>query len=224
VLTNDLWNVVMNDVGVVPVGRAPDRVLRMAPVVCEDPPLAAIAGHPIAIERDRVGDEIATARPEGLAAVEDGLCHVLWLTELLGPHPRAPVARTPAGCPRWSEIYYLHDIVVAGQRKRYVVVSDNAWNEVDGTAVVVRTTSSARRHGPEFPLIENGQAKAVCAELTTYTWDDFILDPRRRPPIRYLDLKDMQAIAGGLVQTHGLDGAVRRALGSLARPRPPVQP
>lgn len=216
VLTNDWWNANFHDVGVVPVRDAVELPPAATPLVCRHPRFCAVAGHPVAVERDALGDEIAVADADGLAAVEDVLCHILWLAELLGPRPHAPPARTPAGCPRWSEIYHIHGMVIGGEAKRYVVVSENRWNEADGTAVVVRTTTSPRRHGPEFPPIESGQAKAACGEATTVPWEDVIVDPRQRPSPRFLGLADMQRVARGLVETHALDAALRRALGPTA--------
>ena len=213
VLTNDRWNEAFDDVGIVPVRVPIGEPLAATPLISRHPLLCAVAGYPVAVERVALGDEIALADAEGLAAVEDVLCHVLRLAELLGPRPAPPLASTSAKCPRWSEIYRIHGMVIGGEAKRYVVVSENRWNEASETAVVVRTTTSMRRHGPEFPLIQEGVAKAACAEATTFRWEDFILDPRQLPRPRLLNLADMQQVARGIVETHALRGAVRRALG-----------
>lgn len=211
VLTNDRWNAAMHAVGVVPLRTPEGDGSPLAPIVSKTPPLRAVAGRLVAVEKASLGAARLVLEAEQLARVEDALCEVLALRYLRGASPtRPPSPPGPVNYPRWGEAYY-----VAGQRfgvehKRYVVVSNDQWNHADGTAVAVRTTTTARRWGTAFPAIQDGAARACCGDATTFAAPRFVM--RGRPQPQWLPLADMVAIARGLIDTHQLEAAIGRAL------------
>ncbi len=208
VVTNDHWNSVMYSVGVVPLRRPIGDPSPLAPIVDT---LQAFAGRLVAVEKSSLGPARLVLDAGQMAAVEDALCEVLALGELCRTSPSRPASPPgPVTYPRWAEIYY-----VAGQRfdeehKRYVVVSNDDWNRADGTAIAVRTTTTARRWGTAFPAIQDGAARACCGDAATFAARRFNL--RNRPQPRWLPLADMAAIARGLAETHQLQPAVERRL------------
>lgn len=209
VLTNDAWNRAMDDVVVLPLRAPRAEASLLAPIVSETPALQTICGHPGTFPRDRLGRPLLVAAPERLAEVEECLCELLLLRELLGPRPERPRPLPgPVTYPRWGEVYYIVGQRYGGQRKRYVVVSRDGWNHADGTAIAVRTTSQPHRHGDVFPAIQQGRASACCADAAAFSARRF--DYRDRPNPYYLSLTDMAAIARGLVAAFALEDAVAR--------------
>lgn len=98
------------------------------------------------------------------------------------------------GKARWGEVWWV-DIGV-GENKRFVVVSENGWNETFPTVLAVRLTQSSNRHpGPGFPLIANKpQTIAICGQVTTIH-EEQLLDVAER-----LAPSQMRAIAIGLLE------------------------
>ena len=57
-----------------------------------------------------------------------------------------------AGKARWSQVWWVD--LGLDERKRFVVVSENDWNETFSTVIAVRLTASPNRDpGPGFPLL-----------------------------------------------------------------------
>ena len=205
----------MHNVGIVPVVELDSnsgRDSRLEPQVLSTPRLRALAGRLVDVSTAALGAPIAEIDSDQLARVEDVLCGVLHLPRLCGDPPIVPRDSAPPSFPQWSEIYRVIGQEYLGEAKRWVVVSDNQWQGAQRMAIVVRTTTSKRRHGPEFPLIQSGQAKAVCGNATTFPVGTFRMQPRDRPEPGGLDVKDMIAIAHGLIETNGLGPALMRAL------------
>ena len=213
VITNDRWNQSMLQVGVLPVRTSVEPF--------DEPYTVALTGGR-AVVASRLGatDEgagspllgsvVTALSPSELAAVEDRLCEFLQILPLLAPAPRVSPPLGEAGkYPVWGQIYRAGPSV-AGERKRRVVVSPNAWNAISGMATFVRTTTSFERHGPEFPQIQGGAARACCGDATTIEHERVRLAPRDRPVPHVVTMRDMVAIARGLMVTHELESAVAR--------------
>jgi len=158
-----------------------------------------------------LGSLVSVISPAELDAVEDRLCSFLQLPGVLGPIPRqvrALYARDPY--PVWGDIY-LADPLIGQERKRYVVVSPNAWNSVAPTATIVRTTTATKHDHVAFPPVQRGKAHACCGEATSVPRNALRLASRDRPIPSTLTLGDMVSIARGIATTHQLGDAVRRA-------------
>lgn len=83
-----------------------------------------------------------------------------------------------------------------GENKRFVVVSENGWNETFPSVIAVRLTTSPNRDpGPGFPLL---QAKpplvAICGEPTSIHEHDLIEQADQLSP------EQMRRIAVGLLE------------------------
>lgn len=87
------------------------------------------------------------------------------------------------------------------------VVSDSRWNRISGRALAIRTTTSPRRSGPAFPVIEGGGARACCASLTSFRHAAF---SRQRPHPPRLSLSDMVTVAKEIVDVLDLEMALGR--------------
>lgn len=210
VLTNDDWNDRMEEIGVVPV-RQPisEAIPDLHPIVSEAPPLQAIAGRLLSIDKSVLGRPVVVLDDQRLALVEDLLCDILALDELCRSEPRRP--SLPKGIvdyPLWGEIYYAGE-PIGGEYKRWVVVSTDGWNRSSRTSILVRTTSQKRRSGAEFPSIQKGEARACCGDATTMLASRVQVRGKRPKPER-LNTRDMAAVAEGLVETHGFRGALER--------------
>ncbi|MHB1162566.1 MAG: hypothetical protein ACYC66_08785 [Chloroflexota bacterium] len=163
----------------------------------------------MSIDKYGLGRPLVVLDDVRLALVEDVLCHILALEELCRAEPGRP--RLPAGAidyPLWGEIYWAGE-PIDGEYKRWVVVSRDDWNRATGTSILVRTTSQKKRSGPEFPSIQKGQARACCGDATTILARR-IRHQGKRPDPERLNTQDMAAIARGIVETHGLAGALER--------------
>jgi mRNA-degrading endonuclease toxin of MazEF toxin-antitoxin module len=98
------------------------------------------------------------------------------------------------GRARWGQVWWV-DIGV-GENKRFVVVSENGWNETFPTVIAVRLTQSPnRRPGPGFPLIaEQPPTVAICGQVTT------IPESKLIEMVDQLTPRQMRAIAVGLLE------------------------
>ncbi len=210
VLTNNQWNDCMESVAVVPL-QPVDLASTMPtePVITVGRPLRIVAGRVLNWSKDDLGTPLYVLENEKLAEVEDILVDVLALQDLSTRPSRDPSSPPgPVDYPRWGEIYWAGERM-EGERKRYVVVSNNYWNKDTKTAVMVRTTSQERRGGAFFPAIQQGRARACCGNVTTFARAAVDLSGNR-PFSGRLNLQDMIAVAEGLVDALELDQALER--------------
>jgi mRNA-degrading endonuclease toxin of MazEF toxin-antitoxin module len=208
VLTNDVWNRRMATVGVVPVRAPASPASPWEPVFSREPSLQARVGFLTAQPKERLLEARFVLPPEQLARVADALSDLLGLSELAATPPGAPSSVPGAAdYPRWAEVYYAGP-PVAGQVKRYVVVSRDHWNAANASAVAVRTTSQPKTWGVAFPAIQHGNARACCGDATAIPRGRFDLASRPSPPS--LELEDMVRVARGLGDVFELDVSSRR--------------
>ncbi len=104
---------------------------------------------------------------------------------------------------RWGQVWWVD--LGLGENKRFVVVSENGWNETFSTVIAVRLTTSPNRDpGPGFPLVRSKPATiAICGEVTSIHEDDLI------EVVDQLSPNEMRQIAVGLLevtQAHRLLG------------------
>ena len=187
----------MSSVGAVPI--RPGRVNMLRPAV-SDGDLVAVLPNVLAIPKSKLGPERRQLTEAEMVRVKLGLKEILAMSYLRRPVPTN--APSPGGSlidyPRWGEIYYAGPLV-NGTRKRYVVVSNDFWNQQpDGIHLVVRTTSQLKSHGVAFPEIEGGAARACCGDITSFRSASF--DMVGRPDPERLDLADMVRVANGLAE------------------------
>src|SRR5919201_3595505 len=107
------------------------------------------------------------------------------------------------GKARWSQVWWV-DLGLE-ENKRFVVVSENGWNETFPTVIAVRLTTSPNRDpGPGFPLIQRKPPMiAICGEVTSIHEDDLVEQADQLTP------GQMRRIAVGLLevtQAHRLLG------------------
>jgi len=78
------------------------------------------------------------------------------------------------GRAHWGQVWWVDTRL--DEHKRFVIVSENGWNETFPTVVGVRLTTSPRRHpGPGFPLIaDRPRTIAVCGQIATIDEDDLV--------------------------------------------------
>lgn len=118
VLTNDDWNDNMEEVGIVPV-REPvaEASPELYPVVSETPPLQAIAGRLLSVDKTELGRPLVVLDNQQLAAVEDVLCDILALGSLCRREPkRPPLPKGVVDYPLWGEIYYAGEPILTARR------------------------------------------------------------------------------------------------------------
>lgn len=217
ILTNDRWNNTMSQIGgalvrpeILPVEAAYSVQLKDGRFATA----ARVASFLSVSDADSsspIGVAQALLSGDELMDLEDGLVRFLQLPLLLGPvpRPRRPVGDI-SGYPNWGEVYYANT-PIAKQRKRFVVVSPNEWNSTTPFVSGIRTTTQFKRDALQFPLIQGGQSRACCGDLATFGNQELLLDRRSRPTPATTTLKDMIAIARGVVLTHSLEAALRRA-------------
>jgi len=200
VLTKDGWNERMSSVGAVPMI---EPVAARSPyLVYEEPGFVYDATTLLSVPREVVGEARFTQSDSTLAQIERMLADLLELDRLLVDPPKA--IRPPAGpidYPRWGEVYYIVGQRFDSENKRYVVVSDDRWNQEKQTVLVVRLTSQPKFPSDEFPEIGSGQA--CCGELTAVPASAVNLARRPSTGAR-VGLGDMAAIARGIASTHVL--------------------
>jgi mRNA-degrading endonuclease toxin of MazEF toxin-antitoxin module len=109
------------------------------------------------------------------------------------------------GRARWGQIWWAD--FGLDERKRFVVVSENGWNDIFPSVIAVRLSASPRRDpGPGFPLVsEHPRVIAICGEVTS------LREHRLVEKAGALTPRQMRAIAIGLLevtQIHRLLGIV----------------
>ena len=114
-----------------------------------------------------------------------------------------------AGKARWSQVWWID--LGLDENKRFVIVSENGWNETFSTVIAVRLTTSPNRDpGPGFPLLRNKPPTiAICGEVTTLHEDDLLEIADQLTP------HEMQQVAIGLLevtQAHRLLGITHPAI------------
>lgn len=114
-----------------------------------------------------------------------------------------------AGKARWGQVWWVD--LGLDEHKRWVVVSENGWNETFPSVLGVRLTTSTRRDpGPGFPLVRRKPPTiAVCGEVTTLTEADLV------ELADHLTPKEMREVAIGLLevtQAHHLLGITHPAI------------
>jgi mRNA-degrading endonuclease toxin of MazEF toxin-antitoxin module len=107
------------------------------------------------------------------------------------------------GKARWGQVWWVD--LELGENKRFVVVSENGWNETFATVIAVRLTQSPNRDpGPGFPLLRKKPPTiAICGEVTSIHEDDLIDVADQLSP------NEMRLVAIGLLevtQAHRLLG------------------
>lgn len=221
VVTNDRWNAAMARVAVLPVRSAllpgEDRyaiaygkgfitAARVLSVFAPPDPLS-----PLGVAVDGLEDD-------ALAALEERLCEFLQFPDLLGDQPaiRRPTG-DGSGYPLWGDIY--RGPVLGGERKRFVVVSPNSWNRVSGMASGVRTTTQLKIDDVWFPPILDRSTRAACGDATTFPTNAWRLAKRDRPTPFTTTIRDMVAIARGLVDVYDLGAALGRMAVPQSVPR-----
>jgi mRNA-degrading endonuclease toxin of MazEF toxin-antitoxin module len=114
-----------------------------------------------------------------------------------------------AGKARWGQVWWVD--LGLDERKRYVVVSENGWNERFPTVLGVRLTTSPRRDpGPGFPLVRRRPPTiALCGQVTTVDEADLV------ELVDHLTPTEMRQVAIGLLevtQAHRLLGITHPAI------------
>lgn len=216
VISNDRWNAAMSQVTVLPMLRSVDAEEQAYALPYRD---AAIStARPLSVlapgeSGSPLGPPILSIGTSELASLEERLCQFLQLPALLAgvPAPSRPVGELGA-YPVWGDIY--RGSVLAGERKRFVVVSPNEWNRSSGLAVGVRTTSQLKIDDIWFPTILGGIARACCGDATTLGLPEWRLARRDRPTPFTTSTKDMVAIARGLADLYELEAALERTTNS----------
>lgn len=206
VITNDLWNTHLSQVGFVAVRRTVRDIEQQyaAPTTAGFASAARVVSLVTPPDSSSaVGPATGMLSAHELADLEERLCSFLQLPEILSGQR---TLRGPGGTyPLWSHIYY--GPAIQGEAKRFVIVSPDPWNAVSGMATGVRTTSQVRYNDLEFPRIEGGAARACCGDTTTISAGRY--DLRRRPHPSVLSADDMIAVARGLVSVYDLSAAAR---------------
>ena len=203
VLTKNSWNQRMLSVGAVPIGPRGDTTWALARPLEDDPDQILDPTRLIAVPRARFGRATAVLADESVHGLEQSLSELVDAARLLDEPPRA--TRPPAGpidYPRWGEIYHRKGERIAGEAKRYAVVSNDLWNQRNVTVLVARTTTQPKHPTDEFLVVSGGAAQVVCGELTAVPANALDLD--RRPPqgqVR-LGISDMAAVVRGTTYTH----------------------
>ena len=212
VISNDRWNAAMSQVTVVPVlasvpaAESQYAVEHRSGVVTAARPLTILAPPD---PGSALGPPIASLSKAELDALEERLCRFLQLPTLLGgvPAPSRPIGDASA-YPVWGDVY--RGPVLAGERKRFVVVSPSEWNRSSGLAIGVRTTTQLKIDDLWFPMILDGSARACCGDATTFLHSQWRLGRRDRPTPFTTKTRDMVAIARGLADVYDLDAALAR--------------
>jgi mRNA-degrading endonuclease toxin of MazEF toxin-antitoxin module len=203
VITRDAWNARMSSVGMVPLASTAATHGFLAPLG-EGSGLAFDVTGLVTVPRGRIGEALAVIDDGVLHGIERAASALLDAERILADPPRA--SRLPAGpidYPRCGEIRYLVGERIDGEAKRYLVVSNDRWNQRRRTVLVVRTTAQTKRPFEEFPLIHDGAAQVVCGELTAIP--AAAVELRRRPPgMNRVGLLEFAAVLRGCSFTHML--------------------
>lgn len=219
VLTNNRWNAVMTAIGgavvrpeILPfetsysVRLRDGRFATAARVISVRAPDAAPPGDP-----SPIGPSQGSLTDEELDALEDGLVCFLQIPMLLSASPATRRSLGDATTyPVWGELYRGRE-PIAGERKRFLVVSPNEWNQATQIASVVRTTAQTKADAAQFPPLHGGRARACCGDLSTFGPSELLMARRERPVPATCTLQEMTAVVRGIIVTHDLAGAARRA-------------
>lgn len=212
VISNDRWNAAMSQVAVVPLRSSirPEERAHAFPyrggAISAARPLAVLAPPD---PGSALGPPIASLSAGDLEQLDELLCRFLQLPTLLGgvPAPARPIGNAGA-YPVWGDVY--RGPALAGERKRFVVVSPNEWNLASGLAVGVRTTTQLKIDDVWFPAILDGKTRACCGDATTFPHAQWRLGRRDRPVPFTTTTRDMVAIARGLADVYDLGAALAR--------------
>ncbi len=212
VISNDRWNAAMSQVTVLPLVASPRPEEREYALGYRHGAISAARPLTVLAPSDPnsvLGPPIASLSTAELDSLEDLLCRFLQLPALLAriPAPARPLGAANA-YPVWGDVY--RGPVLAGERKRFVVVSPNDWNRASGLAVGVRTTTRLKIDDTWFPKILDGKTRACCGDATTFAHSQWQLARRDRPTPFTTSTKDMVGIARGLADVYDLGAAVSR--------------
>ncbi|HET9242051.1 MAG TPA: type II toxin-antitoxin system PemK/MazF family toxin [Gaiella sp.] len=113
------------------------------------------------------------------------------------------------GKARWGQVWWVD--MQLDERKRFVVVSENGWNETFPTVLGVRLTTSPRRDpGPGFPLVRRKPPTiALCGQVGSLPEEALV------ELADHLTPKEMRQVAIGLLevtQAHRLLGITHPAI------------
>lgn len=215
IITSDRWNASTNWVGVIPIRESVEPY--EAPYSAQlDNGLFAGAARIAALVApphpgSRLGPVEAVLNAAEMGRCEDALCRFLQIPLLLSSSVRLPPLLGEPTYPLWGEIYYAEP-PIDDERKRYIVVSPNAWNAASGMATLVRTTSREKYESEMFPAIQGATTRACCGEATTVPHGMVRFGRRiKRPDPMTTTRADMVSIARGFLVTHGLEAAAQRA-------------
>ncbi len=199
ILTNDTWNLSMASAGGVLVTRSGD----LDPLAVRLYGLGAVANPSLvmALPQERLEPSaIYSLDPAELRAVEVSLAAVLRLGTA---SKTTPLPAGQVNYPFWGQIYYGPRI--AGQVKRFVVVSNDEHNRVTKRPCVVRLTSRQKTDTTSFPAVSANKSRACCGDLTFLPQENLHFHPfDRRPVPDHLQPFDMGRVAEGIRQTHCL--------------------
>jgi hypothetical protein len=199
ILTNDIWNLRMASAGGVLVTRSGD----LDPLAVPLNVIGAFANPSLlmALPHERLEPSaIYSLDPAELRSVEVSLAAVLRLGTASKTTP-LPVGQV--NYPVWGQIYYGPKI--AGQVKRFVVVSNDQHNRVTKRPCVVRLTSRQKTDSTSFRAVSGNKSRAFCGDLTFLPQEHLHFHPfDRRPVPDHLQPFDMGRIANGIRQTHCL--------------------
>ena len=129
VITRDAWNARMSSVGMVPLASTAATHGFLAPLG-EGSGLAFDVTGLVTVPRGRIGEALAVIDDGVLHGIERAASALLDAERILADPPRA--SRPPAGpidYPRCGEIHYLVGERIDGEAKRYLVVSNDRWNQ-----------------------------------------------------------------------------------------------
>jgi len=191
----------MHGVGVIALKEPFAEESLLTPAVGD---LQADAGRLVVLPQGELSDALYVPEPEEVIGVERGLADVLDLRRLVRPSPLAPQPVPGViDYPRWGHIYWASGLGT-GENKRYVVVSNDRWNKQTKAPIIVRMTTQPKRRAEDFPEVQDGDAQACCGEATSVA--HAVLNQRQRPSPPSLPLRDMSAVAGGLMSVLELGG------------------
>lgn len=210
VISNDRWNAAMSQVTVVPLRSTVRPEERDYAVPFRDGAISA--ARPLAVlappdPASVLGPPIASLGSAELEQLDALLCRFLQLPTLLSgvPAPARPIGDA-SSYPVWGDVY--RGPVLAGERKRFVVVSPNEWNRASGLGVGVRTTTQLKIDDIWFPTILDGRTRACCGDASTFPHGEWRLARRERPVPFTTTTRDMVAIARGLADVYDLSAAL----------------
>jgi mRNA-degrading endonuclease toxin of MazEF toxin-antitoxin module len=202
VLTKNSWNSRMLSVGAVPITPRSETTSHLALPLDDEPDQVLDPTGLLVVPREKCGRPVKELDDPSLHRLERGLSDLIDAGRLLADPPRG--TRPLPGAidyPRFGEIYYRKGDRIGGEAKRYVVVSNDLWNQRKITVLVARTTTQPKHPTDEFPIVQDGTAQVVCGELGAVPAS--ALDLERRPQgQKRLGLLEMAAVAKGVTHTH----------------------